>query len=378
MSAPSERPLRVLVVDDDPGINGLLAARMEARGYAVETASNGVEALERIAAAPPDFMLLDVSMPELGGLEVLDAIRAGQLDIAVVMTTAFGSEQIAIEALRRGADDYLRKPFEPHELRAVVERTASRLLLRRQNEELRRQLDAELARAAEIQAGLLPTTPPRLPGYQLAARCLPAREVGGDFYDWDWQPDADALTITLGDVMGKGVPAALLMATARAALRAVALDQPPARAVALVERALTGDLERAGSFVTLLHARLELPANRLSFVDAGHGHAFVLRADGTAAALAPRGLPLGVGISLGVAETRDAGALTLEPGEALVLYSDGLLDACPAAALDQPALVGALRDARSAEEMAARLVALAERAGPLPDDLTVMVLRRHP
>jgi serine phosphatase RsbU (regulator of sigma subunit) len=290
------------------------------------------------------------------------------------MTTAFGSEQIAIEALRRGADDYLRKPFEPHELRAVVERTASRLLLRRQNEELRRQLDAELARAGEIQAGLLPTSPPALPGYDLAARCLPAREVGGDFYDWDWQPDTDALTITLGDVMGKGVPAALLMATARAALRAVALDHPPARAVALVERALTGDLERAGSFVTLLHARLELSDHRLTFVDAGHGHVFVLRADGAVEELAPRGLPLGVG--LGGGEMRVAGELFLCPGEALVLYSDGLLDACPGVALDHSALADVARDARSAEEIAARLVALASGAGSLPDDLTAMVLRR--
>ena len=92
----SNAVLRVLVVDDAAGINGLLEARMLARGYEVVTASNGVEAMQRVRAAPPDFMLLDVSMPEMGGLEVLDEIRAARLDIAVVMTTAFGSEQVAI------------------------------------------------------------------------------------------------------------------------------------------------------------------------------------------------------------------------------------------------------------------------------------------
>jgi serine phosphatase RsbU (regulator of sigma subunit) len=166
------------------------------------------------------------------------------------------------------------------------------------------------------------------------------------------------------------------MATARAALRAVALDQPPARAVALVERALTDDLERAGSFVTLLHARLALPTGELSFVDAGHGHAFVLRANGATEALAPRGLPLGV--SLGsVAEERPAGLLTLAADDALVLYSDGLLDACPDAALDQPALAAALREAGNAAEMTACLIVLVANCGQLPDDLTVLVLRRE-
>jgi serine phosphatase RsbU (regulator of sigma subunit) len=114
-----------------------------------------------------------------------------------------------VRALWRGADDYLRKPFEAAELRAVLDRAVERLELSRQNAALRRQLDderrrleAELAQAARVQAELLARTPPRLAGFELAARCLPAREVGGDFYDWQ-QPARDRVTRTARRSFGR-------------------------------------------------------------------------------------------------------------------------------------------------------------------------------
>ena len=193
---------RVLVVDDDRDINSLLQARLRLRGYQAEGVLSGEEALERLKVALPDLIFLDVSMPGMNGLEVLDRVRAQGLDLAVIMTTAFGSEQVAIDALRRGADDYLRKPFEPAEFQAVVERTAARLQLSRQNTALRRQLDEkrqqlerELSRAAQVQMELLPRNYPKLPEFELAAECLPAREVGGDFYDLH-RPAPVKLTLT--------------------------------------------------------------------------------------------------------------------------------------------------------------------------------------
>src|SRR5919201_4765428 len=135
------RVSRVLVVDDDPDINRLLRARLAALGYRVEAAANGEEALAQLAATPPDLMFLDVAMPGIGGLEVLEQVRAQAADLAVIMTTAFGSEAVAIEALRHGADDYLRKPFERQEFQAVLERAVARLELRRRNVVLQRQLD---------------------------------------------------------------------------------------------------------------------------------------------------------------------------------------------------------------------------------------------
>jgi serine phosphatase RsbU (regulator of sigma subunit) len=384
---PDDLIERVLVVDDDPDTNRLLRVRLSARGYAVASAADGVEALARLDHAPTDLVFLDVSMPGMDGLEVLDRIRALGLDLAVVMTTALGSERIAVEALRRGADDYLRKPFERQEFQAVLERTVSRLGLQRQNAALRRQLDerrrqleAELVRAAAIQAELLPRGTSSLEGYQLAARCVPAREVGGDFYDWE-QSEHGWLTLSLGDVMGKGMPAALLMATVRAALRTVAPANPPAEAVGLTARALADDLDRSGSYLTLFHARLDVRAGHLTFVDAGHGHVFVVRGrrDGAPTSvdeLGPRGLPLGIPFG----EEYEEGSVQLRDGDALVLYSDGLTDARPDEAIDRHALAELLAGAGDAETMVERLVgfAVAELVGPPPDDLTVVVLRRAP
>jgi PAS domain-containing protein len=243
----------------------------------------------------------------------------------------------------------------------------------RLKEERRRQLEEELARAARVQADLLPRDVPALPGFELAARCLPAREVGGDFFDWH-EPAPGLLTLTLGDVMGKGMPAALLMATVRAALEAVARQSPPAGAVHAVAGAVERDLERSGSFVTLFHARADVATRRIEFVDAGHGHVFVRRVDGRAEGLQPRGLPLGVLPE----QAYQQGTVTLAPGDALVVYSDGLVDARPELALTPDAFAGQLEGAASALEIVDRLVALAAPAGPLPDDLTLVVLRCRP
>ena len=368
--------VRVLVVDDDPDINRLLQFRLSKLGCHVESAPSGEEGLARLAVSLPDVLFLDVSMPGISGLDVLDRVRVQKLDIAVVMVTAFGSEKVAIEALRRGADDYLRKPFEGGEFQAVVQRTVSRLQLSRQNAELRLQLQAkcdqletELARAATVQAGLLPREVPEVPGFELAGQCVPAREVGGDFYDWH-QRDSTSLALTVGDVMGKGMPAALLMATARATLRAVAHQNTPAVALQLAEYALQVDLESSGSFITLFHAHLDAPARRLSYVDAGHGYVFLLRANGAVEPLEHRGVPLGVAAG----KKREEGEVRLDAGDSLVVYTDGLAEGGSDLSRDQGVLAARLAGANSASEMVGRLIGQTLPARAHTDDMTVVVL----
>lgn len=376
LSANAAPVRRILVVDDDPDINRLVRVRLTTRGFTVESATNGEEALAAIAAAPPDLLFLDISMPGIGGLEVLAELRARELDLAVIMMTAFGSEAVAIEALRHGADDYLRKPFDRTEFNATLDRTVRRLELGRQNawlrtrlDEQRRQLEAELARAGAVQAELLPRDQPTITPFELAARCIPAREVGGDFYDWQGLAPGD-LWLTLADVMGKGMPAALWMATVRTAMRAVVRESPPAIAMRYVARALEPDLARAEAYVTLFLARLEGATRRLTYVDAGHGHVFVRRANGNAELLPTRGLPVGI---LPDEEYRQ-GEIIFAPGDALILYSDGLIDARPDLPLDAAFLTNHLAGAATAEALVARLIALGEAGGALPDDLTVVVL----
>lgn len=374
-----DQTYKVMVVDDDDDMQRLLRSRLEARGHVVESADSGEQALMRLDEIRPDLLFLDLAMAGLTGLDVLDILRARGVDVAIILTTAYGSEQVAVEALRRGADDYLRKPFDRTEFQAVLDRTLRRLELSRQNailqqalDEKGRQLSAELARAAQVQAELLPRETPALSGFELAARCLPASEVGGDFYDWQHLPGT--LGLTVGDVMGKGMPAALLMATVRAVLRAVWSQHSPSAAVQFAARALDGDLARSGAFVTLFHGQLDLATATMRYVDGGHGHVVFKRADGSIEELRPWGLPLGVLSEEQYAE----GTVTFGPGDLLVVYSDGLTDARPELR-DKQALGALLEQGRTASEIAEMLAGRAsERGGPLPDDLTIVALRRTP
>jgi len=369
---------RVLVIDDDPEIHRLLLARLEARGYEVSFASSGEEGLTRLREVNPDLIFLDVAMSGMTGIDVLDVVRSERLDVAVILTTAYSSEQVAIAALRHGADDYLRKPFDRGEFQATLDRTLARLtmgrqikLLRQELEKKQEQLAREIARAAAVQSELLPTEHPPLAGFDIGARCVPARAVGGDFYDWQQLPDG-TLSITVGDVMGKGMSAALLMATVRAVIRAMVSQHGPAAAVQRTASSLDGDLARSGSFVTLFHAQLNLVTAELRYVDAGHGQVFLRRANGQIESLLPWGLPVGVVSN----EEYGEGSVTLEPGDLLVIYSDGLTEARPDLFRDQATLAAQIVDDESASATAQRLVDLATSAGPLPDDLTVVAVRR--
>jgi phosphoserine phosphatase RsbU/P len=366
----SQHKSQVLVVDDDPDINRLLQVRLRNVGFAVRSAPDGETALELIKERVPDVVLLDISMPGIGGLDVLDQIRELKLDVAVVMTTAFGSESVAVDALRRGADDYLRKPFEPAEFRAVIDRTMSRLELSRMNAHLRRQLDAELQQASLIQKSLLPDRNPDIPGYDIAMVCAPAHIVGGDFYDWTLM-DSDRLALTLGDVMGKGMSAALLMATVRASLRPSIKLNDAAMAVNTMAETLQDDLERTRSFVTMFSGYLDYRNHQLQYVDAGHGLGLHLRADGTFRTLQGTDVPIGIfPDTLYQAHTAE-----LNPGDRLLLYSDGLQDSIVDSSAS--ALAALVRDATTAQEAMSALVDLATKSGQLADDVTVIVVQRE-
>lgn len=240
----------------------------------------------------------------------------------------------------------------------------------RESELRRYQLQLELVYAAEIQARLLPRSYPLIPGFDVAAKCLPAKQVGGDFYDWQ-RVSPTVFYLTLGDVMGKGMAAAMLMATVRAALHAVTLYNSPAQALHLAEKALFNDLENAESFVTLFHGQLNAAQRTFSFVDCGHGYVFLRRANGAVESLTPRGLPLGVQGG----EVYHEGMVSFEKGDVLVLYSDGLIDANPQLELSNQILSEQIDGPQSALEIVDRLIGLTEGPDAQPDDITVLVAR---
>ena len=229
--------------------------------------------------------------------------------------------------------------------------------------------DEELEKAAQVQRGLLPAAPPQLHGYDVAGACLSSREVGGDLLDW--YPAAGRLALTVADVMGKGMPAAIMMATLRAVLRAGTRAGDVADAVALGAETMEADFGETGAFATLLHGLLDAEAGRFSYVDAGHGLAVVVDVEGEVRALPVRGLPAGAvpGASW------EAGEEDIAPGEALVVFSDGLLDLHR----DREACERQVREAVVTTSTAAEAVGhltWAARSLALPDDVTVLVLRR--
>jgi len=147
-----ERNGKILVVDDDPLILKSLAELLRLEGYAVATASNGREALERLRAFPADLVLTDVNMPELDGLGLLVKIRERDPDLPVIMITGFGTIENAVQAIKNGAHHYVTKPLQDDEIKIIIRRTfaqkqmdAERYHLRRENEHLRRRLTGRYA-----------------------------------------------------------------------------------------------------------------------------------------------------------------------------------------------------------------------------------------
>ncbi|MDQ3256648.1 MAG: SpoIIE family protein phosphatase, partial [Acidobacteriota bacterium] len=185
----------------------------------------------------------------------------------------------------------------------------------------REHLDRELQLAREIQQRFLPTAPPAVPGYELQGISFPSYEIGGDYYDFIKCSDG-RMIIALGDVSGKGTAAALLMSSLHAAVHAqVASCQPLSTTITAVNRYLAENTP-ANRFVTLFYAELDPPAGTLSFVNAGHNPPLIVHAAGTVETLAPGGIPLGI---LSETEFRE-GRARLEPGDALVVYSDGVTE----------------------------------------------------
>ncbi len=230
--------------------------------------------------------------------------------------------------------------------------------------------DAELDHAAVIQSALRPHTHPEVAGYTIAGGSVSRGALAGDFYDLGIVDGA--LRITLADAMGKGTGPALVAASVRASLR-TAPERGLAESIAEIDRLLEEDLGDTAMFVTAVHAELTPETGDLEVIDAGHSLAFILRADGSWEHLRSTSLPLGMGMGLQPPEVREPRHSRLEPGDAFVCCSDGLLDVLdpddPYAhvyrVLSELGPDGAIREAMG--------LATADTA---TDDITVVVVRR--
>jgi hypothetical protein len=232
--------------------------------------------------------------------------------------------------------------------------------------------DADAVQAKEIQHRLLPRHAPVIPGYDIAGRCQPAHHVGGDYFDW-YLLDDTLLQFTVADVMGKGLAAGVIAAGIRAAMRATARFNTLTDAIRLTAASMQDDFDDTGTFATLFTGRLRPSQGHLEYVDAGHGLALIVDADGDMRQLDSRDLPLGADLASAwrSQETR------LDPGDTLLVVSDGLLDILP----ERDDVLEAARNLalspRTADEMCDRVLQ-GSVGHQVTDDLTVLVIRREP
>jgi sigma-B regulation protein RsbU (phosphoserine phosphatase) len=368
---------RVLVADDQADVRMALRLLMRDAGLETDGAGSVDEVRRKLEAGNYDLLLLDLNYARdttsgREGLELLAEVHARDPLLPVVVMTGWGSVEMAVEAMRRGARTFVHKPWDNAVLSDAIRREVEDGRAARDAE---RRASRDQADAQAIQRALLPSSLPAIPGCGLAARWTPASAFGGDGYDVV-QLTSTTFAISVADVCGKGLAAALLMSNLQASVRAFAsIDPTPTHVAAKVNAALVRN-ECLRRFVTFFYAVYDTVTRELTFANAGHNPPMVIGADGSVRRLATGGMVLGVFEPTAFEQERTR----LLPGDHLVLFTDGIVEA-------EDALGDEFGDDRLADivvrnrrDTAANLVdgifseVTRFAPGPLQDDATVVVL----
>lgn len=327
----SQATYKILVVDDEPDVEPLVLQRMRRdirrRKYEFVFAQNGVEALDVLGSNDDiDMVISDINMPQMDGLTLLGQIAEVNPDIRSIIVSAYGDMQNIRTAMNRGAFDFVTKPLDFGDLRLTIERTLRHLEEWREALASRDRLVAlqnELDVASDIQQSILPTAFPRGENYQVFANMEPARNVGGDFFDIV-NLENDRIGLAIADVSDKGVPAALFMMSSRTWMKGAAIGNPEPREVLEEVNSLLHEGNETQMFVTALYAVYNHETGEFTYASGGHDAPLLVRADGSSELL-----PLTGGIALGIIPGFEYGqnTVTLNPGETIVLYTDGVTEA---------------------------------------------------
>ncbi len=368
---------RLLIVEDEQPLAQAMARTLRSRGFEADIALSGAEARQRFEAVDYALVLMDIRLPDESGYGLLGELNKKVPQPAVVMISGVDDPELGKAAVDHGAYGYYVKPVGATELYL-----ASVNALRRRSLELEYRANLQrlesmvaersdqMARAAALQAGMLPASPLRGQGYELAAAFTPAREISGDFYDWN-QPDPRYVAVTLGDVMGKGLPAAIMMATVRAAVRGASSLQDMEEGVYLAAKVMATALEVNHAYVTLFHAVYDSQTGDLRYIDAGHGYTRLLRGATAQEMLSERSAPIGM-----FPDSKFAvGSAHLDRGDTLVVFSDGLIDLRPDLATKDVPLPSDARHAADIQDLV-DILAQGAKSRELMDDVTVLALRR--
>jgi phosphoserine phosphatase RsbU/P len=379
---PRKRP-RILVVDDQLDILTALELLLKMSGYQTESVDSPPRALESIGGQPFDLVLMDLNYTRdttsgQEGLALLTELRKRFDKLPIVVMTAWGNVELAVEAMRLGASDFVQKPWDNSRLlQTITKELARAAAARRVVDSTKSELDI----ARHVQQKLFPQKLKPLPTLDYAGRCVPARAVGGDYYDF-FDLSEGRLAGVLADVSGKGVGAAMLMANLQASFRSQIESgtRDPADLLAAVNR-LFYEATPPEQYVTLFYFDYDEATRNMRFVNCGHLSPVLIKASGEAERFASTSTVVG----LFPRWQCTTGSATFGPGDRLFAFTDGATDFALAgkhdevSELGEDAFVELLLASSSAtadgavEEIQARLAQLGG-GQDLVDDQTLIVL----
>ena len=323
---------KILVVDDETDlqyvINQKFRRQIRNDQYEFHFAFNGLEALAKLIEVPDIGVILsDINMPEMDGLTLLSKVRELKNPLLkTVICSAYGDMDNIRTAMNRGAFDFVTKPVHFNDLEITLEKTIGELNIVREGLAYHDKLlsiEHDLMVAREIQRAIMPKAIPGLEWADIDGSMEAARQIGGDFYDY-FMMDDHRLGFVIGDVSGKGIPAAIFMAVSRTLIRATGLKgMSPRDCMNYVNHLLCTESVNS-MFVTVFYGMLDLETDTLHYVNAGHNPPILLRHNGSTEVF-----PMTDNIVLGVYDgySFKTNSIPFLKDDTLVMYTDGVTEA---------------------------------------------------
>lgn len=382
---------KILVVDDEPDLQILIEQKFRRQiregVFQFDFAENGVRALEKVSDFPEySLVLTDINMPEMDGLTLLDRLRNKErADLKTVVVSAYGDMENIRVAMNRGAYDFITKPIDFSDLETTIHKTVDEVGKIRLAMEAQQQLSTlqyEISTAARIQQKILKKDFPAYPDrkeFDIFASMVAAKDVGGDLYDFFFIDD-DRLAFLIGDVSGKGIPAAIYMAVCRTMIRAVASQVgDPGECLRRVNTMLIPESDLT-TFVTVFYGVYNTRTGDIRYSNGGHNLPYIVRTDGSVETLQDTdGMLLGKIPHI----EYDSAKVNLKKGDKIVLFTDGVTEAMnPVGDMyEEPRLEQLLMstNADNAEAATGRIfddVLRFADGAEQSDDITVLVLGR--
>ena len=386
------KPVKILSVDDEQDLELLLTQyfrrKIRKGEYEFFFAHNGLEALTVLLKEKDiDIILSDINMPEMDGLTLLTKVNEMRNPaLKCIMVSAYGDMGNIRSAMNNGAFDFATKPIDLDDLSVTIEKAVEQIEYIKNSQKEHTQLESiksDLAVAREIQHAILPRIFPLFPENEgvldLAALMEPAKDVGGDFYDF-FRLDEEHIGLVMADVSGKGIPAAIFMAVSRTLVRTVGMQGYNPEETLRKSNELLASESVDCMFVTVFYAIYNIKTGNIQYCNGGHNSPYILRANGTI-----EQLPVSPNSIVGVVEGLEfKGAEThLDAGDTIIMYTDGVNEAINSqeeeygdARMEET--LKSLNGKTCCEVIDGQLASVKAFAGEAEqsDDITIMAVRR--